>query len=76
MNDSVYRILLVEDDSALRFIIKDNLVLHNYQVDIAEDGEEALQLFRENSYSLIILDVMLPKKDDFPLPVKSGKPTS
>ncbi len=65
MNDSVYRILLVEDDSALRFIIKDNLVLHNYQVDIAEDGEEALQLFRENSYSLIILDVMLPKKDGF-----------
>ena len=65
MNEPAYKILLVEDDSALRFIIKDNLELHHFQVDIAEDGELALQLFNENVYSLIILDVMLPKKDGF-----------
>jgi DNA-binding response OmpR family regulator len=65
MNERIYRILLVEDDAALRFIIKDNLELHHYQVDIAEDGEIALELFRSEEYALIILDVMLPKLDGF-----------
>ena len=65
MNDTRYRILLVEDDSALGFIIKDNLALHDYEVDWAEDGEQALQLFRKSPYSLVILDVMLPKIDGF-----------
>ena len=61
----MYRILLVEDDAALRFIIRDNLELSHYLVDIAEDGEMALQLFHATNYSLVILDVMLPKKDGF-----------
>jgi DNA-binding response OmpR family regulator len=65
MNEPIYRILLVEDDAALRFIIRDNLELHHYHVDIAEDGEMALQLFLSANYSLIILDVMLPKIDGF-----------
>jgi DNA-binding response OmpR family regulator len=65
MNERMYRILLVEDDAALRFIIKDNLELHHYQVDIAEDGEIALELFRSEEYALVILDVMLPKLDGF-----------
>jgi len=65
MTESLYKILLVEDDPALRFIISDNLKLHNYEVDTAEDGEMALELFNASPYSLIILDVMLPKKDGF-----------
>lgn len=65
MSETGHRILLVEDDSALRFIVKDNLELHLYQVDVAEDGEVAMKLFYANTYSLIILDVMLPKKDGF-----------
>lgn len=65
MDERIYRILLVEDDAALRFIIKDNLEVHHYQADIAEDGEMALQLFRSEEYALIILDVMLPKMDGF-----------
>jgi len=65
MNETPYRILLVEDDAALGFIIKDNLVIHGYEVDRAEDGEEALHLFENNKYSLLILDVMLPKVDGF-----------
>jgi DNA-binding response OmpR family regulator len=65
MNEPIYRILLVEDDAALRFIIRDNLEQHHYHVDIAEDGEIALQLFQSADYSLIILDVMLPKIDGF-----------
>jgi DNA-binding response OmpR family regulator len=65
MNETEYKILLVEDDAALRFIVKDNLELHHYQVDVAEDGEKAMELFHASPYSLIILDVMLPKKDGF-----------
>jgi len=65
MNDQANRILLVEDDAALRFIIKDNLELRHYLVDVAEDGEIALQLFNAGAYALIILDVMLPKIDGF-----------
>jgi len=65
MSDKGFKILLVEDDDALRFIVKDNLEQHHYQVEAAEDGEIALQLFAQNEFDLIILDVMLPKVDGF-----------
>jgi DNA-binding response OmpR family regulator len=59
------KLLLVEDDDALRFIVKDNLEQKNYQVDVAENGREAIDLFEKKQYHLIILDVMLPKVDGF-----------
>jgi DNA-binding response OmpR family regulator len=59
------KLLLVEDDDALRYIIKDNLERNNYDVDTAENGESAINLFEENTYNLIVLDVMLPKIDGF-----------
>jgi DNA-binding response OmpR family regulator len=65
MNTTEFKILLVEDDDALRFIVKDNLEQHNYSVEVAEDGEIALELFNQNSFDLILLDVMLPKIDGF-----------
>ena len=65
MAESEIKILLVEDDEALRFIVKDNLEQNGYQVEVAENGEIALHLFKENNYDLIILDVMLPKVDGF-----------
>jgi len=65
MNTSEFKILLVEDDEALRFIVKDNLEQYNYAVEVAEDGEIALELFNQNNFDLILLDVMLPKIDGF-----------
>ncbi len=65
MQDSNYKILLVEDDDALRFIVKDNLEENNFTVSAAEDGEIAVRLFKESNFDLIILDVMLPKIDGF-----------
>ena len=65
MNTDRIKILLVEDDEALRFIVKDNLEHSNYFVEVAEDGEIALELFSKTSFDLILLDVMLPKKDGF-----------
>ena len=65
MNTTGFKILLVEDDEALSFIVKDNLEQNSYQVDLAENGEIALEFFNNIKYDMIILDVMLPKVDGF-----------
>lgn len=65
MNTTQFKILLVEDDEALRFIVKDNLTEKDYDVTVAENGQTALELFKNNSFDLIVLDVMLPKVDGF-----------
>ena len=58
-------ILVVDDESRMRKLIKDFLVAKGYNILEAEDGEKALQVFEENSekISLILLDVMMPKLD-------------
>jgi len=61
------KILLVEDDPSLGFVIKDNLTLKGYDVTLCKDGEEGERSFLENGYNLCIFDVMLPKKDGFSL---------
>ncbi len=58
-------ILFVEDDPNLSMILKDYLEMIGYTVDHAPDGEKGVELFKENSYNLIILDVMMPKMDGF-----------
>jgi len=58
------KILLADDDELLRNLVKEVLEEENYIVDEAEDGQQALELFYENkNYSLVILDVMMPKID-------------
>ncbi len=65
MKTDKIKILLVEDDEALSFIIKDNLEQYNYEVEVAENGQVALEIFQKSSFNLILLDVMLPKIDGF-----------
>ncbi len=67
MNFQGEKILLVEDDQTLNFIIKDNLEQNGYLVTSAEDGESAIKTFKSGKFSLCLLDVMLPKKDGFTL---------
>lgn len=57
------RILLVDDDRRLNGIIKRGLLEEAYAVDVAYDGEEGQYLAETNPYDLIILDIMMPKKD-------------
>jgi DNA-binding response OmpR family regulator len=57
------KILLVEDDRDLSETIKE--YLKDYEIDIADDGEEAIKKAYENNYDLIILDIKLPKVDGF-----------
>jgi len=56
-------ILIVEDEKKVAGFIKQGLQEERYTVDVAYDGEEALLLAEMNSYDLIVLDIMLPKKD-------------
>lgn len=55
------RILLVEDEVRLSHFIKKGLIEYGFAVDQAHDGEEGLYLATEETYDLIVLDVMLPK---------------
>jgi len=57
------RVLVVEDEKKLAGFIKRGLKEKKYAVDAAHDGDEGLFLAEVNPYDLIILDVMLPKKD-------------
>ena len=61
------KILLVEDDTTLSFIIKDNLEQAGYVVTSVLDGDAAFKTFVSGKFSLCLLDVMLPKKDGFTL---------
>ncbi len=57
------RILIVEDERRLSRIIRRGLLEESYSVDAVFDGEEAEYLAETTSYDLIVLDIMLPKKD-------------
>jgi two-component system copper resistance phosphate regulon response regulator CusR len=57
------RILVVEDEKRLAEFIKNGLEEQKYSVDVAHDGENAEYLALTNEYDLIILDVLLPKKN-------------
>ena len=58
------KILVVDDESRMRKLVKDFLVKKNFQVLEAGDGEEAMDIFyKEKDIALVILDVMMPKMD-------------
>ena len=59
------RILVVEDEPNLALGLEDDLKLEGYEVEIVRDGETASLRAREQAFDLIILDVMLPRKDGF-----------
>ena len=57
------KILLVEDEAGLVLTLTDRLINEGYKVNSARDGETGLNLALNNSFDLIILDIMLPKKN-------------
>lgn len=61
------KILLVEDDINLGFVIQDQLKSEGFSVHLCQDGKEGLSKFNSQGYDLCLLDVMLPKKDGFSL---------
>ena len=61
------RILLAEDEPVLGQIIKDSLESRDFQVDLCGNGIEAYECFKSSDHDLLVLDVMMPKKDGFTL---------
>lgn len=59
------KILVIDDEEAISNIIKFNFEREGYLVDTAKDGLEALDCIKKNKYSLILLDIMMPRLNGF-----------
>ena len=70
MNMKEPRLLIVEDDLNLGFLLMDFLQENAFEVKLCRDGDSGLEHFRKKSYDLCILDVMLPQMDGFELAQK------
>lgn len=57
------KILIIEDDQFLREFYQELLQSEGYAIEVAGDGETALEKIKELEFDLILLDIMLPKKD-------------
>ncbi|NOR27051.1 MAG: response regulator [Lutibacter sp.] len=66
MNKTI-KILLAEDEPSLGQIIKESLETRNFEVLLCINGEDALQVYKTENPLLLVLDVMMPKKDGFTL---------
>jgi len=67
MDEQNKKILLVEDDPNFGTVLKDYLIMNDYQVVHAKNGMEGFEKFKKDDYDLCILDVMMPYKDGFTL---------
>ena len=61
------KILLVEDDPNFGTVLKDYLMMNDYDVVHAKNGMEGFEKFKKDDFDLCILDVMMPYKDGFTL---------
>jgi len=59
------KIILAEDEASLGMIVKESLETRNFEVLLAKNGEEALQFYENSDPDILVLDVMMPKKDGF-----------
>ncbi len=64
---NLIKILLAEDEPALGQIIKESLETRDFEVLLCSDGEKALKTYQSEAPKLLVLDVMMPKKDGFTL---------
>ncbi len=64
---STTKILLAEDDTNLGDIVKEVLLARGYEVKLCRDGDEASRAFKAGQFDLVLLDIMMPKKDGFTL---------
>jgi DNA-binding NtrC family response regulator len=57
------RILVIDDEKSIRNSLKDVLEYEKHEVDIAEDGPEGLEKFKESAYDIVLCDIKMPKMD-------------
>ncbi len=70
MNDRKYKLILVEDDPSLGYLLSEYLQMKDFEIVWAKDGDEALTEMEKHIFDLAILDVMMPKLDGFALATK------
>ncbi len=63
----VTKILLVEDEKNFGMVLRDYLNMNGFEVTLCENGELGLEAFKNNTFDLCVVDVMMPKKDGFTL---------
>jgi DNA-binding response OmpR family regulator len=61
------KVLLAEDETSLGMIVKESLESRDFAVFHAENGEEAFEIYKKEDPDILVLDVMMPKKDGFTL---------
>lgn len=78
MDKTSKKILLVEDDQFLRDFYQELLTTEGYQTDVAPDGDIALEKLSPGGWDLVLLDIMLPKKDGLQIlqEIKTNPPKS
>ena len=59
------KIALIEDDASIREMYKMKLEMEGYNIVCADDGEKALEVIKKENPDLILLDILMPKKDGF-----------
>jgi len=62
---SKVKVLLAEDETSLGMIVKESLETRDFLVFLAEDGEQAVEIYKKEQPDILVLDVMMPKKDGF-----------
>lgn len=67
------KILLIEDDPNLGFILHENLEMQGYSATLCADGEEGKKAYLQGNFDLCLIDVMLPKRDGFTLAAEIRK---
>jgi len=65
------RILIVEDEDKMRQGLADNLKYEGYEIEETNNGEDGLEMILQNTFDLIILDIMMPKMSGFDVCVKA-----
>ena len=63
--ESKKKLLVLEDDPNLGFILQENLQLRGYEAVLCRNGEEGLRMYRSSAFRLCLVDIMMPRKDGF-----------
>lgn len=64
---SKIKMLLAEDEETLAMIVKESLETRNFEISVAHNGVEALELFLNKTFDVLVLDIMMPEKDGLTL---------
>ena len=59
------KILIVDDEEALRFVLAEALAIEGYEVKTAADGDEAASMAGKENFDLMMVDLIMPQKDGF-----------